>query len=327
MSLFFAIPVVIVASYYFFGWAIAVSLLPVLAIVAWLSQRFKQKSVTRSSRTRSGKVLFWLTICGIPLTAILTSEPEVMRTWAIAAGTLLSGMGLGDERAKRSEAASISDANRGDNVFSIVRQAAPGALFVLGSELIWHLAGFGPWIWYHAFFLQIFAVLLFMVQELTRTFQGQDPEGGVIEAKPPKARSQSKGERHTVLIKHTDGRWLRYDEITLGQALALFRDRHSGEGSKLSGIEQSELRRAFNIDFGGWTKLNIFSEDGTSMLVEWTYVRPATHFFGMPFDTTAAQGVPIALGRELLELGWREDWDSITARLEPFVGLKQPRSL
>jgi hypothetical protein len=328
LLLLFAIPLLIVFSYHLFGWKAAVSVFPLLLATSWLSRRSKHGQRPARSHPKYVTILVWAAACGIPLISIATSNPEFMRLWALAAGVLLFAAFPHHEPAVRTQAESIS-AGSHRALTKFFWSAAPGVMYVAGSETVWHFWTLGAWIWYHAFFLQVFVAFWVFVQWLRRAAGDETaPQGDtIIQSKPPNARSKTQGERHTAFVLQANSTWLEYKKITLGQARRLF------EGLDLESSDPTENQankqpkdggwRAFNVDFDGFTTLHIgnaIPEVQSSFYVEWKHSLPNPVWtLKLPLKFLKAKSVPAALIAELIELGWREDWEGLAKRLEPFT--------
>jgi hypothetical protein len=327
---FFGAPLLVVFLYHLLGWKAAVSVFPLLLAAARLYRSAKRERESPASGKRPERFLFWTVIFLIPMISIASAEPEIMRLWALAAGFMLSAGIV--EMWPKLEAEKISAGAAASN-YSVARflgYAAPGMLFVAGSEIIWQLTTFGVWVWYHAFFLHVFvgcAFLVFWLADVGKLRTG--PQGNtVLEVKPPRARSKKQGERHSVSLASGDKTWLEYRDITLGQACRLFEGLEQ-DLSQLPHTQDSQTPggktwRTFSVDFGGSTRLgltNAASEDQDMHEIEWQHMVPRRQGVGLtsPLKVVRAKYVPSALIPELLELGWEEDWDGLAALLTPFA--------
>jgi hypothetical protein len=329
LFLLFAIPLLIVMSYHLFGWKTAVSVFPLLLATSRLSRRSNHAQRPARSNPKCVTMLIWAAACGIPLISIATSNPEFMRLWALAAGALLIAAFIDCKPAARTQAESKDVRSSYSPLTRHFCFAAPGLMFVAGSETVWRFWTLGAWIWYHAFFLQVFVGFWAFVQWLRRAAGDETALQGdtIMQAKPPSARSKRLGERHSVFVSQTNGTWLEYKKITLGQACRLFEglDLESSDLTENQANKQPKDRgwRAFNVDFDGFTTLHIgnaIPEVQSSFYVEWKHSLPNPVWtIKLPLKFLKAKSVPAALIAELIELGWQEDWEGLAKRLEPFT--------
>jgi hypothetical protein len=319
LFLLFAIPLLIVMSYHIFGWKAAVSVFPLLHATARISQASRPRRSEAREHPKYMKIVFWADACVIPLISIAASEPEFMRLWALAAGVVLSVAIFGKRRSS----------DPFDIAGSYIWSAVPSLLFVAGSEVIWQFTSFGVWVWYHAFFVQIFvgfAVLTVWLRSNGNT--ETKPQGQtVIQARPPSARSKRQGERHEVSVTQNGESWLQYKNITLGQACRLFENfllDLDGQTVSPAGSNAADLaQRAFNLHFDGYTHLNVKSPPSgvrDFLYLEWQHpVSVSGLKLKLPLKTLKAAQFPAVLIPELIGLGWEEDWESVAARLAPFA--------
>jgi hypothetical protein len=338
LLLLFAIPLIIVLSYHIFGWKTAVSVFPLLLAASWLSRRAKNSQRPARSNPKYVTILVWAAACGIPLISIATSNPEFMRLWALAAGALLTAAIVDKKPAAGTQAVANEIRSPDSPLTKHIWFAAPGLMFVAGSEAVWHFWTLGAWIWYHAFFFQVFIGLWVFVQWFRFVAGDETALQGdtIIQAKPPSARSKRQGERHTVSVLQANGTWLEYKKITLGQACRLFGELDQDSGDTTENQANKEPKygcwRAFNVDFGGFTTLhvrNTMPENQSSVYVKWQHsLSNSVRALKLPLKILKAKSVPAALVPELIELGWLEDWEGVAARLAPFTnsGSTAPQS-
>lgn len=322
-----AIPLIVIALYYLFGWRAAVLAFPVLLLSSAVRRQSREPPTgAPTSLRRFARAASFTGLVAIPVAAVSLGNAEVMRLWAYAAAiVIVLGMARDGKAAKALTTGRLAISETRAKLAHFAIWAAIAGLFVVGSEAIWLKLSMGLWIWYHAFSVPIAMLIMTVVYIVLEWIVGPRRKEASVTAEPPPRAPDDASQSAMVFSRmRSTGSMSHYGSVGVSQAQRISADidraeeYRLGEGSMPDGTELHES--VFTIVFKDASVLSIFPDGETTMRVRWQFMDPprGIRLMGTPYGYQAAQ-VPVSLAPELIDLAWADDWHGIMTRLQPYA--------
>lgn len=315
-------PLAVLAAYYLLGWQAAVLLFPVLFVAT-----FSRLGGKRSRPKSWFKFTLVMTILvGIPLAAVLTGFPEIMRLWAYAVA-IPTAVEYG--RGKKFISAERFDlpARSADLVARMASGLGP-ALFLIGSELIWLWSSMSTWIWYHAFSFPILIVLSVAVSMLADRVLPVKPTNIEEGTAPPRADGDTSEMAPVVIRKQPVGPGLNYKDVSLSQMKAILAEMDWSGGavevSDLAEVGNGQPETSLMTTFMNGT-VHVVRDGDHTVLVRWNYFEPAPRRVMGHLKMYCARRVPLSLVTDVLDAIWADRWEDVAGLLDGYAKPVQPR--
>lgn len=315
-------PIAILTANYTLGWQAAVLLFPLLAMTLSSIGAGHRARPTRWLRlTMTLAILF-----GIPLVAVSSDRPEIMRLWAYATAIpfafLFSRRGLVKAGKLALKARSATYAASLSNMLGPL-------LFLIGSEAIWLWTSMDMWIWYHAFSVPILIILTASVIWIADRKLPAKPSN-IIDAKPPPGDPADRSRKaYAALSKQPSGEQYRYQEISLSQFNALFAktDWSGGEVavSDTGQVKDGGPETWFKVMFAKG-QLIVTRDGNRTATVFWSYFEPVKWRVLGDLRFHSASKVPLDLVEEVIATIWDARWSDAAQQVEAYSNPFEPLS-
>jgi len=324
------LPVLVVGLNYWLGWKVAVIGFPILTYLSRNVFPFSNKSAKNTlQRLTSYPLKFAIFV--VPVISVLSSEQEIMRSWALIIGISCFVFFVSDSHMFQNVFGFINFKNGSDKRIWITVLFFNALIFVMISELLWHYTSFAVWVWYHAFlYLNImlpYILFILVAQMILGERENKQLTSTVVEKRNPPLEG-SEGERYDVFIRKPNRVFHKYKNITFHQAQTILAKVKWNKELAVYEHEQIEVsdqtKPAFIIEFGGGYDFRIepINQDYTTLYgaspKKFKFLEP----WGMP-NQCVAVGVPLTMVPELMRLGWIEEWEVVKNKLQPYLKAEQ----
>lgn len=318
-------PLAIVAVYYLAGWQAAVLLFPAPFVLALVSARLRpQTRFRKEERSAFDAIAGTVALAGLvalPISAVISNNAEWMRAWAYLVAIPIALLFAGDKDSTNNlTGASVSIPGRWLSLTHAMMWGVIAVLFVGGSELIWLASSMDIWIWYHAFAVPIFLLMMLLVQEVLAVLVGR-PANSVPESAEPPERSPGdvSAALGTVFCRRTAGPGLIYRKVSLSQTQVLAADILTKEIVHSSMDERQLPVPNTKVFFDDGSGLTFWRDGAETFGVRWNYFRAPRRLemFGSGEHFAATQ-VAAELMPTLIHRAWNSDWDGMMELLRPF---------